>query len=224
MNDYPYVILSCAISLDGYLDDTSATRLLLSSQADFDRVDALRASCDAILIGANTIRKDNPQLLIRSTARQEERVKKGMAAHPVKVTITSTGELKSSSAFFTTGESEKIVYTIFSKEKIMKEKLASLATIVGGGSDRIDLTFVLKDLYKRGIKRLMVEGGSMILTQFLQEGLVNELQIAFAGFFVGQKDAPRFVQPASFPWNENNRFHLDSVKKLDDIAILIYKV
>ncbi len=57
---YPYVLLSAAVSLDGYLDDTGSERLLLSSPADFDRVDEVRASVDAILVGAGTIRADNP--------------------------------------------------------------------------------------------------------------------------------------------------------------------
>jgi len=62
----PYVLLSCGMSLDGYLDDTADDRLLLSNDADFDRVDGVRASCDAILVGATTIRQDDPRLLIRS--------------------------------------------------------------------------------------------------------------------------------------------------------------
>lgn len=57
---HPYVLLSAAVSLDGFLDDTGPERLLLSGPADFDRVDELRASSDAILIGAYTIRADNP--------------------------------------------------------------------------------------------------------------------------------------------------------------------
>ncbi|MRT44622.1 5-amino-6-(5-phosphoribosylamino)uracil reductase, partial [Xylella fastidiosa subsp. multiplex] len=63
---YPYVLLSAAVSLDGCLDDTGPERLLLSSPADFDRVDEVRASVDAILIGAGTIRADNPRLLVNS--------------------------------------------------------------------------------------------------------------------------------------------------------------
>lgn len=48
----PYVLLSAAVSLDGFLDDTGPERLLLSGPADFDRVDEVRAASDAILIGA----------------------------------------------------------------------------------------------------------------------------------------------------------------------------
>ena len=73
MTDRPYVLLSCAVTMDGYIDDTTDERLLLSNDADFDRVDAVRATCDAILIGANTIRRDNPRLVVRSQARRAER-------------------------------------------------------------------------------------------------------------------------------------------------------
>lgn len=57
---HPYVLLSAAVSLDGCLDDTGPGRLLLSGPADFDRVDEVRAESDAILVGAGTLRADNP--------------------------------------------------------------------------------------------------------------------------------------------------------------------
>ena len=62
----PYVLLSCSLSLDGYLDNASHRRLVLSNAADLDRVDGVRAGCDAILVGAATVRADNPRLLVRS--------------------------------------------------------------------------------------------------------------------------------------------------------------
>ena len=68
MSDRPYTLLSCSVSLDGYLGDQNP-RLALSNEADFDRVDAVRASCDAIMVGAATVRTDNPRLLVRSPAR-----------------------------------------------------------------------------------------------------------------------------------------------------------
>jgi 5-amino-6-(5-phosphoribosylamino)uracil reductase len=70
MPDLPYTLLSCALSIDGYLGGASSRRLELSNDADFDRVDAVRASCDAILVGAATVRNDNPRLLVRSQTRR----------------------------------------------------------------------------------------------------------------------------------------------------------
>ena len=73
MADRPYTLLSCGMSIDGYLDSAVGRRLLLSNEADFDRVDAVRAGCDAILVGATTVRKDNPRLLVRDPRRIERR-------------------------------------------------------------------------------------------------------------------------------------------------------
>jgi 5-amino-6-(5-phosphoribosylamino)uracil reductase len=102
-------------------------------------------------------------------------------------------------------------------------KLAPHATIVNAG-EKIDLQFVLHDLYERGVKRLLVEGGSSILTQFLQQGFVSELHLAISGFFVGEESAPRFVQKGEYMFNAKNRMHLASVEKIDDIAVLVYKI
>ena len=78
----PYVLLSCATSADGYLDDASPRRLILSGPADLDRVDEVRAGCDAILVGAQTVRKDNPRLLIRDPRRAARRAARGLPTIP----------------------------------------------------------------------------------------------------------------------------------------------
>src|SRR6516165_12341101 len=110
MPDRPYTLLSCGMSIDGYLGSAAPRRLELSNDADFDRVDAVRASCDAILVGAATVRSDNPRLLVRSRRRRNERTGRGLPASPIKVTVTERVELDPRADFFITGESEKLVY------------------------------------------------------------------------------------------------------------------
>ena len=110
MPDRPYTLLSCGMSIDGYLGSATPRRLELSNDADFDRVDAVRASCDAILVGAATVRNDNPRLLVRSQARRDERTARGLPPSPIKVTVTERVELDARADFFTTGETEKLVY------------------------------------------------------------------------------------------------------------------
>ncbi len=110
MADRPYTLLSCGMSIDGYLDSATVKRLPLSNDADFDRVDAVRATCDAILVGAATVRNDNPRLLVRSPARRAERRARGQCPSPMKVTVTRRGQLDACADFFVTGEAEKLVY------------------------------------------------------------------------------------------------------------------
>ena len=93
MPSYPYVLLSAAVSLDGYLDDTTPERLLLSSPADFDRVDEVRASVDAILIGAGTIRADNPRLLVNSAERRAARTRRRASAPNSSTIARNTASL-----------------------------------------------------------------------------------------------------------------------------------
>ncbi|NEC29873.1 5-amino-6-(5-phosphoribosylamino)uracil reductase, partial [Streptomyces sp. SID8111] len=88
-----------AVSLDGFLDDTGPERLLLSGAADFDRVDEVRASCDAILVGAGTLRADNPRLLVNSAERRAARVADGRPAYPLKVTVSGSGDLDPEAQF-----------------------------------------------------------------------------------------------------------------------------
>ena len=90
MPERPYTLLSCSVSLDGYLGDQTP-RLALSNEADFDRVDEVRASCDAIMVGAVTVRTDNPRLLVRSQARRDERTARGLPSSPMKITVTEPG-------------------------------------------------------------------------------------------------------------------------------------
>ena len=100
MTERPYVVLSCAISLDGCLDSTGPDRLVLSSEADLDRVDGERAEADAIMVGAGTIRRDNPRLLVRSARRRAARAARRLPENPAAVTITASGDLDPAARFF----------------------------------------------------------------------------------------------------------------------------
>jgi riboflavin-specific deaminase-like protein len=196
----PYVILSCAMSVDGYIDDDSPARLVLSNSADFARVGEVRASVDAILVGANTIRRDNPRLVVPT--------------NPIKVTVTSSGDLDPAAHFFTLGSATKLVYAFGGSQDALGRRLDGLATVIPG----VDLPSVLADLANRGVRRLMVEGGGTIHTQFLTQGLADELHLAIAPRFVGDPTAPRFVYKGQF----QHAITLASVRQLDEVVVLRY--
>ncbi|MGW8850598.1 RibD family protein [Streptomyces xiamenensis] len=221
MADLPYVLLSCAASVDGYIDDASEERLLLSNDEDFDRVDDVRATCDAILVGANTIRRDNPRLLVRSEARRRARVAAGRSESPVKVTISGTGDLSPEAKFFTTGAMDKLVYCDGGSVHKAADRLADVATVLNGGQP-LELKRVLADLAERGVRRLMVEGGRALHTQFLRAGLADELHLVIAPFLVGDPAAPRFAGPGPFPQNAGNRMRLAETRQIGDCVLLRY--
>jgi len=209
------------MSIDGYLDSATVKRLPLSNDADFDRVDAVRATCDAILVGAATVRNDNPSLLVRSKARQRERVARGLRPSPSKVTLTRRAKLDPASAFFASGDVEKLVYCTRPNLTQAKQKLGSVATVVDGGED-VDVHALSHDLHARGVSRLMVEGGGTVHTQFLTADLVDELQLVVAPFFVGDSQARRFVSDGLFPWNPQRRATLAEVRQIGDVVLLRY--
>jgi riboflavin biosynthesis pyrimidine reductase/pyrimidine deaminase RibD-like protein len=189
-----YVLLSCAISLDGHLDDASGDRLVLSNAADLDRVDAVRAGVDAILVGANTIRRDNPRLSVRSPARRAEREAAGKPVTPLKV-VLSTGDLPADAAFHADGEA-----------LVTRGSVAEVVALLEG----------------RGVERLMVEGGGRVLTDFLTAGVADELQLVVAPFFVGDDSAPRFVHSGRFPWTAHRRATLAAVETIGNVVLHRY--
>ncbi|MEU6918508.1 dihydrofolate reductase family protein [Streptomyces olindensis] len=215
---HPYVLLSAAVSLDGYLDDTGPERLLLSGPADFDRVDEVRASVDAILVGAGTIRADNPRLLVNSGERRAARTAAGQPEYPLKVTVSGTGELDPDARFWHTG-GEKVLYT--TDQGAERARALGLATDVvplGPGLDWRRLLTHLHDV--RGVRRLMVEGGGLIHTQLLTQGLADELQLVLAPLFVGDPAAPRLFGPGGY---QSGRLRLLETRRIEDVVLMRYE-
>ncbi|MFE0732710.1 dihydrofolate reductase family protein [Streptomyces antibioticus] len=215
---YPYVLLSAAVSLDGFLDDTTSERLLLSGPADFDRVDAVRASVDAILIGAGTIRADNPRLLVNSPDRRAARVAEGRPEYPLKVTVSGSGELDPEARFWHSG-GDKVVCTT-EKGAARARALGIAADVVPLGTE-LDWRRLLTHLHdERGVRRLMVEGGGTVHSQLLQQGLADELQLVLAPLFVGDADAPRLFGPGAY---QGGRLRLTETRRIEDVVLMRYE-
>jgi 5-amino-6-(5-phosphoribosylamino)uracil reductase len=218
--------------VDGYIDDNSPTRLLLSNEADFDRVDSVRAGCDAIMIGATTLRRDNPRFIVNSPERRAEREARGLPAYPLKVTVTNSGDLDPGFKFWHHGGA-KLVYGPDLVVPGLRQRLGDLAEIVALPLSReldpmlgavLDLGAMLDDLGGRGVGRLMVEGGSTIHTQLLVRGLADEIHLAVAPFFVGDPAAPRFVNSGAFPDNPVHRMVLAEARAIGDMGLLRYLI
>ncbi|MFI7624663.1 RibD family protein [Microbispora rosea] len=183
-------------------------------------VDEVRANTDAILIGATTMRRDNPRLLVNSEARRAQRVSRGLPAYPLKVTITGSGDLSRDLKFWHHG-GEKVVYCPDTAATKVRETLDDLADVVSTGPT-VDLGVMLDDLGERGIRHLMVEGGGTIHTQFLTQGLADEIHLAVAPIFVGDSAAPRFVNAGQFPGGSAHRMKVAEVRSIGDVVLIRY--
>ncbi|MFI0164707.1 dihydrofolate reductase family protein [Streptomyces sp. NPDC017095] len=214
----PYVLLSAAVSLDGCLDDTGPERLLLSSPADFDRVDEVRAWADAVLVGAGTLRADNPRLLVNSAGRRAARRAAGRPEYPLKVTVTGSGDLDPAARFWHTG-GDKLVCTTDRGAARAARLLGRTADVVplGPALDWRTLLEHLRDV--RGVERLMVEGGGTVHTQLLQQGLADELQLVLAPLFVGDPAAPRLFGPGAY---QGGRLRLLDTRRIEDVVLMRY--
>ena len=217
----PYILLSCATSADGYLDDARPRRLILSGPADLDRVDEVRAGCDAILVGAGTIRADDPRLLIRDPRRRARRAARGLPEHPARVTLTATGDLDPGARFFAPG-ARRLVYCATPAAPLARARLGEGAVVIDAG-DPVSLGFVLSDLAERSVVRLLVEGGARVLAEFLARDLSDELHLAVAPFFVAQPGAPRLdLDLPANPDGIATPMTLAEVRRLDDVVLLRY--
>jgi 5-amino-6-(5-phosphoribosylamino)uracil reductase len=199
------VHVSVAVSIDGHIDDRSQERLILSSPEDLADVREAREQCDAILVGAGTVRRDNPSLGGSSAAR---------------VTLTRSGDLDPSSRFFAGGR-KTIVLTGRDRASDVKMRLGERAEVVA--VDAFDPASIVAALEDHGIRSLFVEGGTRVLTAFLSTGTFDRLRLAIAPFFVGDDRAPRLVDAGTFLNDRNHRLVLHTVRMLGDVAVLDYE-
>lgn len=217
----PYTLLSCAVSVDGCLDDTSADRLVLSGPEDLDEVDELRAASGAILVGAGTIRADNPRLLIREPGRVARRQARDLPPQPLRVTLTGTGDLDPGARFFA-GPGTPLVYCATPVTAAVRARLDRAAVVIDAG-DPPSLRRVLEDLYsERAVATLLIEGGSRVLRDALADDLADELRLAVAPCFVGDPAAPRFGLPAAYPHTATDPMAVAAIRRLGDVAVLHY--
>lgn len=217
----PHVVLSAAMSVDGYLAGATGSGLELSDAADWDQVDEIRASSDAIMVGAQTIRADDPRLAVKSAARRQERVARGLPPHPRKVTITASGELDPGRRFFTEADRPPLVYAGAAVADDLSAVLAAAAEVVPvPGPGRVELAWVLDDLAGRGIGQLMVEGGPQTLGEFIAAGLADEMRLAIAPVFVADRAAPalRLRAPAG------GGLDVVGVTQVGRMAVVTYRI
>lgn len=210
----PYVILNAAMTLDGKIA-TIAGDSKISSEADLIRLHKLRTEVDAVMVGAGTVLADDPSLTVRLVRGKNpiRLVVDGEAKIPVKAKVLDCSA-KTIVAILRTAK----------KQKIDKLRAAGAEIIIFGGT-KIDLLSLLEGLYSRGFRKLLLEGGSTLNWCMLEQGLVDEVQVAVSPKLVGGERAKTLVGGAGFSKiKESVKLKLSKVKRIGSEILLIYRV
>ena len=209
-----HVILSAAISIDGKIS-TRANDSKLSSKEDKIRLHKLRSKVDAILIGKNTMLKDDPLLTVRYT--------KGK--NPTRIILDSKGTISKNSKIIKT--SDKIPTIIAVSKKITKVNLSKLkklpVEIIISGENSVNLKLLMKKLSTKKIETILVEGGGTVNWEFIKNNIFDELIITLSPYLIGGNDATSLVEGKGFSKILNSpNFKLKSVKRLKNHLVINY--
>ena len=210
----PKIILSAAISIDGKIA-TSLGDSKLSSKKDLLRLHKLRSKVDAILVGKNTVNKDDPLLTVRYTRGK----------NPIRIILDSRGTISNDSKILQT--SNKIPTIIAISKKTPKKNLQKLKNypveIISLGENQVNVKSLISNLKKRNIKIILLEGGGAINWEFIKNDLVDEFFITITPFILGGKDAITLVNGKGFDKIiKSPKLRLKRIKRLENELVLHY--
>jgi len=183
------------------------------------RVDELRSSSDAIMVGVGTVLADDPGLRIKSRILQDKRKDMGLPGEPLRIVADSNARTPANAKVL--GPGCMIVVSHSAPEERLK-RLGSDCEIIKCGTEVVDLSQLMEELYGRGIKRLMVEGGARLNWSLIELGLVDEIYVFIGGMIIGGERAPSLVDGSGFS-SSFPRLSLQSVQRLDEGILLQWR-
>ena len=209
------IVLSAAITLDGKIGQRNK-KVVLSSKSDKIRVHKLRSKFDAILVGKNTVEQDDPLLTVRHV--------KGK--NPIRIILDSHGTIKNTSKIIKTAKNvPTIIVTsqLVSKRNFSRLKKLPLDVIVCG-KNQVDIRKLVPILCKKGIKKILVEGGGTSNLSFLKNNLINEIIVTITPFVLGSENSVNLFEGILKPIKTLPSFKLKNVQRNTNEVILNFKI
>jgi len=218
----PFVFINVAMTADGKIDTFERKGSAISSQRDRERVDQLRASADAIMVGGKTLLDEDPKLTVKSEARCAERIARGLPPHPVKVGVVTQARLKADSHFLTAGPADIVIFTT---RRTSKKHLSFLISrhvdVYVDDTEKVNLHNALATLKELGINHLMVEGGGTLNFELIRLGLVDEVTAYVAPMIFGGESAPTMAAGSGLKRSEAIPLKLIEVENWDGGGVLL---
>jgi 2,5-diamino-6-(ribosylamino)-4(3H)-pyrimidinone 5'-phosphate reductase len=220
----PFIFINSAVSLDGKLSTYERKQVKISNKEDFERVDALRAGADAVMVGSNTVAIDDPKLTVKSEQLRKQRITKGLPENPAKIMVGSIKKTDMEGDFLNYGNAEKIIFTTEKEEKSKIAALRKKAAVYVLGKEKTNICEMVDILAGLGIKRIMVEGGGTLNYEMLEAGLVDEIYIAVGPKIFGGKDAPTLADGTGLAYENSINLEPIGITVLGDVFVLKYRV
>lgn len=219
----PFVFINAAMSADGKIATVERKQTRISGSTDFDRVDELRATSDAVMVGIGTVLSDNPSLTVKSKERREARRARGLDENPARIVVDSLARTPPDADIFKKGAGKRIIAVSESAPEERVERLSELAGIITAGEARVELENLLIELKARGIDRLMVEGGATLNWGLISKGLADEIYTFIGNMMIGGRTAPTLVDGEGYV-NEFCRLSLISCERLENGVLVKWRV
>ncbi|MBN1762818.1 MAG: 2,5-diamino-6-(ribosylamino)-4(3H)-pyrimidinone 5'-phosphate reductase [Methanomicrobia archaeon] len=217
----PFVFINAAMSADGKIATVDRTQTRISGSKDFDRVYSLRAESDAIMVGIGTVLADNPSLTVKSKKQRDKRKRMGKDENPLRIVVDSKARTPVDADILNVGEGKRIIAV--SQQAIVEDvgKLGEKADVLVCGTAEVDLKKLLHDLWLRGVRSVMVEGGAKLNWSLLSQKLVDEVYTYVGNMILGGETAPTLVDGAGFGERAAPvKLKLLRVEKLDEGVLL----
>ncbi|MDD4662110.1 MAG: dihydrofolate reductase family protein [Candidatus Pacebacteria bacterium] len=213
MKKRPFVFLCTGMSLDGKLSNYKKECVPISSDDDRDMLYDMRVFADAAMVGGNTLKLDDPGLMIKGEKRIKQRMKLKKPLDLVKVSVISNAnDLKIDGDFFTRGSGEKVIFTTKETSNKKVEELRKKAKVFVMGEKKVNLKKALETLYELGVKKLLVEGGGELIFSLLKDNLVDEINLKIGNLIIGGRGTTTFC--------DGDGFGIPSFKKVKFVKII----
>lgn len=175
----PFGILKYAMTLDGKIATTTGHSTWITSPEARHEVHTLRAVCDAVIIGGNTVRQDNPQLTSHHTGTQ----------NPLRVVMTRTLDLPESAHLWEVSEAGTLVLTQAGANPDMQQRLLNKGVEVIE-LDPLTPAIAMEYLYQREFLSVLWECGGLLAARAIADGAVQKILAFIAPKIVGGQSAP----------------------------------
>ena len=219
-----HVRVNAAVSADGKLSNRHREQVPISGDADFERVDRIRANSDAVLVGVGTVLADDPSLTVDDPDLRAEREADGEPANPARVVADSRARTPTDAQILDQNATTYVLVSEAAPADRRRGLEAAGAALVVAGEERVDLAAAFEQLESNyGVDSLMIEGGGELLFSCFEAGLVDELSLFVGSTIIGGRDSPTLVDGKGFV-EEFVDLKLLEVERIDDGVLVTWAV